>query len=178
MGLTDRGSNWGKWDLHIHSPDTHLANRYNGDWRGFVGAIAASNFDAIGVTNYFLFADEEVERTQAAIREAGLATTVIGNLEFRLTQPNKDGEAINAHILFNPAIPTREINNRLSRLKLINTSDPSGDRQIYCNLDDINAAGQHLKNITVEFRTLRDWVDDSFDPDDCLFVGCPTGCAH
>lgn len=175
MGLTDRGSSWGKWDLHVHSPDTHLANRYNGNWPGFVSAIAALNFDVIGVTNYFLFADEEVERTQAAIKEAGRPTAVIGNLEFRLTQPNKDGEAINAHILFNPAIPTREINNRLSRLKLINTSDPSGDRQIYCNLDDINAAGQDLKNITVEFRTLRDWADDNFDPDDCLFVGCPSG---
>ncbi|NIF53317.1 TrlF family AAA-like ATPase [Burkholderia sp. Ax-1724] len=175
MALSDRGSNWGKWDLHIHSPDTHLANGYNGDWPGFVNALADVRFNLIGVTNYFLFADDEVERTQSALRESGLTTVVVGNLEFRLTQPNKDGEAINAHVLFDPRISSKEINHRLSRLKLINTSDPGGVRQIYCNRAEIDVAKQELKNITVEFRALRDWIHENFDPDDCLLIGCPTG---
>ena len=163
MAISDRGSTWGKWDLHVHSPDTHLANGYDGDWSGFAQAVLSGGLAVIGVTNYFFFAEEELERTGKALQDAGASTVVIWNLEFRLTQPNKDGEAINAHVLFDPALGTAEINQRLSRLKLINTLDADGERPVYCTRHDISAAGLTIANITVEFRDLREWLQAQFN---------------
>lgn len=31
-----RGSEWRKWDLHVHTPASGMANQYNGDWDQFV----------------------------------------------------------------------------------------------------------------------------------------------
>ncbi|KLU27218.1 hypothetical protein EOS_05745 [Caballeronia mineralivorans PML1(12)] len=173
--MSDRGSTWGKWDLHVHSPDTHLANEYSGDWSGFAQKVAAGGFAVIGVTNYFFFAEDEIERTGQALQDAGASAVVVGNLEFRLTQPNKDGEAINAHVLFDPVLGTAEINQRLSRLKLINTLDADGARPVYCTERDISAAGLTIANITVEFRDLREWLHAQFNRDDYVLIGCPVG---
>ncbi|MGF6648543.1 ABC-type multidrug transport system ATPase subunit [Paraburkholderia sp. GAS82] len=122
-----------------------------------------------------LFSEEELERSEKAIKDAGAHVAVIGNLEFRLTQPNKDGEAINAHVLFDPTLGTAEINQRVSRLKLINTQDPDGERPVYCTPRDISAAGLTIANITVEYRDLRDWLQAQFKRDQYVLVGCPVG---
>ena len=34
------GSNWRKWDLHIHTPSTALNNQF-GDWDEYLAAIEA-----------------------------------------------------------------------------------------------------------------------------------------
>lgn len=36
MGMNNlyKGSEWGKWDLHIHTPSTKLANEFNSNDKG------------------------------------------------------------------------------------------------------------------------------------------------
>jgi ABC-type lipoprotein export system ATPase subunit len=129
----------------------------------------------VGVTNYFRFADGELERTRDLLCAAGIHTTVVGNLEFRINQPNKDNEQINIHVLFDPSLSTSEINTKLGRLRLVNTSDSSGDRPVFCVFDEIKDAGHTVESITVEVSVLRDWVEENFDADQVLVAGCPSG---
>lgn len=54
-----RGSEWHKWDLHLHSCYSELNNCFSHDTTGeiceddFVNCIKQSGLSAIGLTNYF-----------------------------------------------------------------------------------------------------------------------------
>lgn len=50
-----RGSEWRRWDLHVHTPDTALNDHYK-SWEDYIAAIATQDaVRVIGVTDYFLF---------------------------------------------------------------------------------------------------------------------------
>jgi hypothetical protein len=55
-----KGSEWRKWDLHIHSPVSALNNQFprlpsgEPDWEAYVTRLESlSDVAAIGVTDYF-----------------------------------------------------------------------------------------------------------------------------
>ena len=55
-----RGSEWRKWDLHIHPPGTKLNDGYEPkggqpDWDRFCRYIHESDVHAIGIADYFSF---------------------------------------------------------------------------------------------------------------------------
>jgi hypothetical protein len=83
-----KGSVWRKWDLHVHSPKTHLANRYGGDesaaWAAFVERIKTEQLVVIGLTNYFFFDVDEVEKTREELAKANVQCTVLPNIEVRI----------------------------------------------------------------------------------------------
>ena len=56
MNNFERGSEWRKWDLHVHSPYTRLNNKYcNTTNEKFIEKIQKEEMDVIGLTNYFNF---------------------------------------------------------------------------------------------------------------------------
>ena len=64
--LLNRGSEFRKWDLHIHSPYTMINNQFGlSDGKGeidedkFIQKIKESNISAVGLTNYFNFTEDE-----------------------------------------------------------------------------------------------------------------------
>src|SRR5208282_6414772 len=44
------GSQWRKWDLHVHSP---ASANFQGDWPGFVIQLGNSDCAVIGINDYF-----------------------------------------------------------------------------------------------------------------------------
>lgn len=49
-----RGSVWGKWDIHLHSPLTNLSNQFKASTiDDYARKIAESELSLVGVTNYF-----------------------------------------------------------------------------------------------------------------------------
>ena len=52
-----RGSNWRKWDLHIHTPESVLNNQFGSDWDVYAKKVfelaVEKEICAIGVTDYF-----------------------------------------------------------------------------------------------------------------------------
>ena len=48
-----RGSEWRRWDLHLHAPGTTLADQF-GDWDEFVEAVEAADpsIAVVGITDY------------------------------------------------------------------------------------------------------------------------------
>lgn len=62
----NRGSEWRKWDLHIHSPFTWVNNNYPSNDKDlivdkFINTVTDSGLDVIGLTNYFKFDNKDFE---------------------------------------------------------------------------------------------------------------------
>ena len=52
-----RGSEWRKWDLHVHTPYSILNNQFGSDWDAYVKELflraIKSEIAVIGITDYF-----------------------------------------------------------------------------------------------------------------------------
>jgi hypothetical protein len=171
-----RGSQWAKWDLHLHSPLTHLANAFDlkkNGWEPYFEAISKAKINGIAITNYFFFAEEELEIVKRGLNDAGIAIPVLANLEFRIQQPNKNNEYINVHVLFSDSLPTKIINERIGRLQLINTR--SDGRKIHCSHVEVRDAKLEIGNLMVDFDTLIKVLADNFKADEYLLICCLGG---
>ncbi|KUJ72509.1 TrlF family AAA-like ATPase [Thiomicrospira sp. WB1] len=169
-----KGSEWQKWDLHIHTPFTKLNNQFSNDWEAYVRAIIDQELSVIGATNYFCFSDNEIENTRSKLEGGGFEGVVLPNLEFRLNQQNKDDDFINIHLLFSESISTDKINRAFNRLPITNTT--SDGKPIYCIEEDLESSGVSIDTILVELSSLLDCVDQHFHiGSDVLVIGCPNG---
>lgn len=58
MPYTARGSVWGKWDLHIHTPESILHHNFGDSWDDYVTKLFSyalqKEIKAIGITDYYL----------------------------------------------------------------------------------------------------------------------------
>lgn len=119
----NRGSEWRKWDLHVHSPLTWLHNNYPHDDTGnvsdteieqFIQRVVDSGLSVVGLTNYYKFDDKDFE-IKDKLTKKGIQTFL--NLEVRLANVNKADEMIDYHIIFNPKLDKKNIINLLGSLK-------------------------------------------------------------
>lgn len=162
------GSEWQKWDLHIHSPKTFLnKNAYSGvSDDGFVDKIVDSGLKAIGLTNYFKFADGEIDggdSIKQKLENKGII--VFPNIELRLDKKNKDDEYINVHILFSEKTPVSKIKDFLYNLKTINGKS--------CR--DIQES--EIVSQTVSIDSIKSVMSNSelVEYKDVIIMGCPNG---
>lgn len=55
--LLGRGSEWHRWDLHVHTPASELHNNFGQDWdsyvQGLMSQLIARDIRAVGITDYF-----------------------------------------------------------------------------------------------------------------------------
>ena len=94
-----RGSEWRRWDLHVHSLKTHLNNNYSSiNEDDIIGKLQESEIRIIGLTNYFNFTKEDYE-LKNKLEQQGII--VFLNLELRLTYQNKEDQCCDIHIIFN-----------------------------------------------------------------------------
>ena len=118
--MIQRGSEFRKWDLHIHSPYTVLNNQFdklsdgNPDVEKFIQKIRDEGISAVGLTNYFNFNDNDFKLKERLNKE-GIATFL--NLEIRLSYINKSDQLFDYHIIFDNNLPDIIIKNLLGQLK-------------------------------------------------------------
>ncbi|NHB04068.1 TrlF family AAA-like ATPase [Helicobacter pylori] len=112
MGNKDhsKGSSWHKWDLHAHTPYTHLNKAYQCCEEEFIQKLCDSKIDCIGLTNYFKFNEKEFELKEK-IEKRGIK--VFYNLEVRLDYQNKEDQCLDFHIIFSDKVTQQEIDNFL-----------------------------------------------------------------
>ncbi|GAA7322217.1 gamma-glutamylcyclotransferase [Helicobacter pylori] len=112
MGNKDhsKGSSWHKWDLHAHTPYTHLNKVYQCSEEEFIQKLCDSQIDRIGLTNYFKFNEKEFELKEK-IEKRGIK--VFYNLEVRLDYQNKEDQCLDFHIIFSDKVTQQEIDNFL-----------------------------------------------------------------
>jgi len=118
ISVTLAGSQWRRWDLHVHTPNTILNNQF-GDWEEYLKEIEAHpDVKVLGVTDYMSitnYSKLKALRNGARIRNVDL---LIPNIEFRIAPPTDRATAINIHLLISPDDPHHEgeILNALARL--------------------------------------------------------------
>lgn len=104
----ERGAEWRRWDLHVHTPASYLGNSFTGvTWDDYVDALesAASHHKiaVIGITDYMTIDGYEILRTKQ--RDASNRrledVLLIPNIEFRCSPQTKEGQALNIHLLVN-----------------------------------------------------------------------------
>lgn len=103
------GSQWRKWDLHLHSPASILNNNFprtasGPDWERYVSALEQTDLAVVGVTDYFTI--DGYKRLREFQSQGRLSNIVLlPNVEFRLDQilTRNDGSEprrLNFHVMF------------------------------------------------------------------------------
>ncbi|WP_298971397.1 hypothetical protein [uncultured Psychrobacter sp.] len=110
----NRGSEWNKWDLHVHSPYTYL-NGYHCSDDDFIAKLKEKNISVIGLTNYFKFIDEEYILKEKLERQG---ITVFLNLELRLSYTNNNNDCCDFHVVFDNKLMKEDISRFLSNLNI------------------------------------------------------------
>jgi hypothetical protein len=99
-----RGSEWHRWDPHIHAPGTARNDQFGGDWEGYLAAIESSSprIRALGVTDYYsIDSYRELRRRKDAGRLAKVQL-LFPNVEMRFDVKAEKGRGVNFHLLFSP----------------------------------------------------------------------------
>lgn len=121
--VTDRGSEWHRWEPHIHAPGTIKADGYSGEdaWDQYLRVLEAVSppFKAIGITDYGVTASYErlkAEKDKGRLKECEL---LFPNIELRLDLGTVKGNFVNVHLLVSPEDPDHvsELNRFLGRLE-------------------------------------------------------------
>ncbi len=119
--MLTRGSEWRRWEPHIHAPGTVLNDQFKGAdaWDRYLTSLEAltPSIQVIGVTDYYVTETyEELLRRRAQGRLPGVQL-VFPNIEMRLDVAAKSG-FVNVHLLVSPEDPNHldELRRILSRL--------------------------------------------------------------
>lgn len=191
--MINRGSEWRRWELHLHTPGTKKSDQYSGSnetekWNDFYSAIskyvgkgsdplraicAIAVTDYLSIDNYFKIRNEN--------RLPDCIKFIFPNVELRMV-PTAKKSPINIHCIFNPNIVDCLESRFFSHLKFAynNSSygatraelirlgkDFLGDRMI---ADDI-AYCEGLNQYVVSFDVLKDiFKADSSLREDTIIV--------
>jgi ABC-type lipoprotein export system ATPase subunit len=113
-GVWPRGSEWRKWDLHVHSPGTKLNDQFKrngGDvWDAYCQKLETSEVQAFGITDYFSV-NTYFDTLREFRKRYPLSEKVFfPNIELRTSDVvNKGNEEVNVHLIFNPYRPDYEL---------------------------------------------------------------------
>ncbi len=131
----NKGSSWHKWDLHAHTPYTHLNKAYQCSEDDFIQELCKNEIACIGLTNYFKF-DEKEFALKEKIEKKGIK--VFYNLEVRLDYQNNKDDCLDFHIIFSDEVSKQEIDNFLRNAD----ANVGGTKKKLANLekDDFNKA--------------------------------------
>jgi energy-coupling factor transporter ATP-binding protein EcfA2 len=167
--LLQRGSEWRRWDLHVHTPGTVLNDQFNG-WDSYLAAVEAhSHVKVMGVTDYMSIENYSQLKAHRASGRIGNIELLFPNIEFRIAPPSDKATALNIHLLVCPDAPDHEteIRNALGRLDW-----EYQKRRYSCLPDQLRALGRAfdpkltddraalamgVTQFKVDFTTFRDW---------------------
>jgi len=150
--MINRGSQWRRWEPHIHAPGTILNNQFGGGdpWNEYLRTIENSTpkVNAIAVTDYYV-TDTYVEvlRRKAAGRLPDVEL-IFPNVELRLDVAAKSG-FVNIHLLVSPEDPDHvvQLQRILTRLQF----QAHGDRYD-CTRNDLIALGKRADSSIIDDR--------------------------
>lgn len=132
-----RGSEWRKWDLHVHAPGTKLNDGYqkvggDTDWQQFCQIIHDSDVPVVAVADYFSLDSyfATVEKYRDAFPDDD--KVFLPNLELRLLEViNDDGQSVNLHLIFKPTL-TRAEADKFLMLLTTETTRGKSKKEVTC----------------------------------------------
>ncbi|STC66204.1 putative DNA repair ATPase [Corynebacterium diphtheriae] len=172
----NKGSEWRKWDLHVHAPGTRLNDQYKIDgkkinhpggdskefWDKFCQIIHNSDVDVIGITDYYTFNTYFAFIKEYKQRYPEDRKVFFPNLELRLPSAvNSSGQHVNFHMLFPDSLTEAEAGDFLRNLKLIQSS-ATGTKKLSV-WDTREKDEEAVKSFSVSLDACLEAVKATFD---------------
>lgn len=107
----ERGSEWRKWDLHIHTPGTAKNDQFGSSddvWEQYIDCLEESDISVFGITDYFSM-DNYYKVLEYKAQGYLQGKTILPNVEMRIVPVTKSGTAINIHAIFDPSLTKEEL---------------------------------------------------------------------
>lgn len=158
-----RGSEWRKWDLHLHAPGTKLSDEYGGGGDEvldrYCTILEESDVEAFGITDYFslscFFAVKERYRKLFPESEKVL----FPNLELRLNETvNRDQQEVHIHLILRPDFE-EDLGDRLLGRLMTELKENGNGPQMSCS-DLTNTA--EYESATVTRVSIERAIDETF----------------
>ena len=150
-----RGSEWRKWDLHLHTPETAKNDQFGGGenvWEEYISKLEANKEIAVlGITDYFSIDNYLLLKSKQ--EEGRLADkTLIPNVELRILPVTQKDIPINIHVLFNPNLPTDTIEREFFQCLKFTYSG----NEYSCLKKDLVALGRaYMNNMALEENSAK-----------------------
>lgn len=159
-----RGSEWRKWDLHLHAPGTKLGDQYalkdgRPDFEQFCRIVHDSDVAVVAITDYFSFdCYYSVVETYRRMYQND-DKLLLPNLELRLpVAVNRADQEVNLHLIFRPTLTRTEANKFLSRL---NTEETTGPTRTSVTCADLKTMQQY-QGATVSISSIEEAIKATF----------------
>lgn len=149
--LINKGSEWRKWDLHVHTPASH---GFTGTWEQFEQQLVTADCDVIGINDYCSIAGYKLIKGKIANGSLDIGhRKILPVVEFRMRDVLKNkhtgtsGTNINFHIIFDDSIPIEKLETFIKSLEVDD-----------CQIADKYSNAQFLQeNVKIYFK--KDVVD-------------------
>lgn len=165
-----KGSEWRKWDIHVHTPASVLNNGFGSDWDEYVKrlfkTLIEKDIAVVGITDYFtidgykkiketyltddvklraLFSEDEIIKIKKIL--------IIPNIEFR-SDIFVGQYSVNFHVFFSEEVTPKDIEERfLHEIDFVYQGEPQAEDKKR-KLREVNLVelGARLKAEHAEFR--------------------------
>ncbi len=141
--MINRGSEWHRWEPHIHAPGTILNNQFgvSDPWSSYLSTLEAltPRVEAVAVTDYYVTDTYEKFLQHKGAGRLPDVSLIFPNIELRLDVAAKTG-FVNIHLLISPEDPEHlsEVKRILKRLQF----HAFGDR-FDCTREELIKLGKH-----------------------------------
>ena len=160
----ENGSQWRRWDLHVHAPGTKLSNAYNCKydvWDKFISELEKSPVTVFGITDYFS-ADGYFNLKQKYFKKYPDTQKIFfPNIEFRLSETiSNSGDNPHIHIIFD--YDENNCNEEKIRNFLVNVkTSVTNNNNAKLSCSELTSE-KHYKSATVSLNELTNKLSDIF----------------
>jgi energy-coupling factor transporter ATP-binding protein EcfA2 len=160
-----KGSEWRKWDLHVHTPES-FENQFSG-WDDYLAALrAVEGISVLGVTDYFFIDGYRKIRDLRAAGDLSNFHAVLPNIELRLgtfVPKRSDGaqlRRLNFHVIFSDAVPPEVIEQQFIQALTFQVDGHPEDNRGIRNVtrQAIEDVGRKIKQHQSSFADDSDFV--------------------
>lgn len=158
-----RGSEWRKWDLHLHAPGTKQNDQFRAAagadmWNEYCRRLHESDVQAFGITDYFSADCYFAAVAEYQKRYPDCSKIFFPNIELRTNYVvNRAEEEVNVHLIFNPFQPDHENRIRafLGALKITKTdrSDrdvKAGELALTADFESATTTREYIRDALIE----------------------------
>jgi len=182
-----RGSEWRKWDLHVHTKDTNKNDQFSSSsfkefCKVFFKKALENNIQAIGVTDYFSISNykkvvdfvndiDSCKDFNLEERKSIKEIFILPNVELRMMPSTDKAKLINIHCIFNPEYVKSLENNFFGsieysagvgkKFKMNYQGMMDLGKSLDSSLNDENAYKKGVNSFVVSHSDLQKLIDEN-----------------